>query len=378
MNNSEVCIILNMISGIGYSRYSKLIEKFVSPPNILTASLKDLQSVQGIGKELAKSISNWESKVDFDKEMKFVDRAGVEIITLADDKYPTQLKEIFDPPLCLYVRGALDCDFDNTIAMVGSRRVTSYGKEMAEFLSTALSNAGWTVVSGLAYGIDAICHEGVVNSKGKTIAVLGGGLARLHPQDHAGLARNIIENGGAVISEFPMELSPTRQTFPMRNRVISGLSQGVVVVEAGMKSGSLITANFALEHGRTVFAVPGRANDPLFRGTNKLIKDGAKLTESIEDILEEFEFLPGFSQKEKADKKVGNKAQTNLKPVAKKEVNLSPEEKLIMDSIKYEEKNVDNISLETAIPIGKLLSFLLKLEMKQQVKQLPGKIFKLK
>ena len=372
MDDREVCIVFNLISGIGHARFSALCSKFGSPSDILNISYNRLLQVPGVGEILAGKITNWQQNIDLSKELNLAQKAGVKIITICDADYPAQLKEIPDPPLCLYVRGELNCSLNNSIAVVGSRRITGYGREMTEFLVSGLAYTGWTVVSGLAYGIDAAAHQTAVNANGTTIAVLGGGLARLHPQDHAVLARNIIEKGGGVVSEFPMELSPTRKTFPMRNRIISGLCSGVLVVEAGLKSGSLITANFALEQGRLVFAVPGRANSPQSKGCNKLIKDGAVLVENVDDILNEFEFLPGISNK-----------KSEFSTASKKDIqsilaNLSPDEYKVAKCIELEEKNVDIVSAETEIPIEKILVILLKLEMKKIIVQLPGKRYKIK
>ena len=249
------------------------------------------------------------------------------------------------------------------------------GGKWPEFLVSGLAYSNWTVVSGLAYGIDAVAHQTTVNANGTTVAVLGGGLARLHPQDHLDLARSIIEKGGAVISEFPMELSPTRKTFPMRNRLISGLCSGVIIIEAGFKSGSLITANFALEQGRLVFAVPGRANSPQSKGCNKLIKDGAVLIENVDDILNEFEFLPGVLSKKPDLNKV---SKEDFQSTLSDRINLSTEENKVIKCLELEDKSVDTISSETEIPIEKILVVLLKLEMKKIITQLPGKRFKLK
>jgi DNA processing protein len=375
MNDREVCIILNLLSGIGSVRFNALCNKFGTPSNILNISYNDLIQVSGVGENLAHKIKNWQQNVDLSKELDIVNKAGVKIITICDVNYPPQLKEIPDPPLCLYIRGELNCKLNNSIAVVGSRRITGYGREMAEFLVSGLAYSDWTIISGLAYGIDAVAHQTAVNANGPTIAVLGGGLARLHPQDHAALARNIIEKGGAVISEFPMALFPTRKTFPMRNRIISGLCSGVLVIEAGIKSGSLITANFALEQGRLVFAVPGRANSPQSKGCNKLIKDGAVLTENVDDILNEFEFLPGISDKKTSFNTIPH---NNVQKTLLDEINLSPDEYKVAKCVELEEKNVDAILAETGIPIGKILVILLKLEIKKVVTQQPGKRFKLK
>lgn len=372
MTERETIIILNMLSGIGYSRYKVLSDHFGDVSKCFTSSVNKLSSIPGIGDTLAAVIIGGEKNVDFKKELSMAERGGAKIYTIIDEGYPAQLKEIQDPPLCLYVRGDINCDFNSTIAVIGSRKMTMYGKEATELIASQLSYAGWTVISGLAYGVDGAAHQAVVNAKGKTIGVLGGGLAKFHPQDHVDLARKMIECGGGVISEFPMECSPTRRSFPMRNRVISGLSKGVVVTEAGLQSGALITVDFALEQNRMVFAVPGRINNPSSQGCNRLIKNGAKLVESVEDIFEEFEFLPGFEKPNFIDAQKGQDSQS----VNKNQI-LSDDEKKIVGIIANDEKGIDLIAGETGLPIGTLLALIQQLEIKKVIKQLPGKVYKI-
>jgi len=366
VTDKTALIILNMISGIGPIRVRDLISVFGSPAQILSASQAELSSTSGIGKKAALDISSWQKNVNYEEEIALTEKAGVKIITQVDHEYPSALKEIYDPPLCLYVRGKLPENSGLNIGIVGSRRVTNYGRRIAQHLSEAASYAGWNVISGLAYGIDTIAHKAVVETKGKTVAVLGGGLARIHPQEHIPLAKKIIETGGAVVSEFPMQFSPSKWSFPMRNRIISGLSQGLLVVEAGLRSGSLITARCALDQGRTVFAVPGEADNPQAQGTNKLIKNGAKLTESFDDILEEFEFLPGLQAKQHKDQQ-----ETLI-------LELSDNEQTVLATLKPGPLSADQLSSESSIPPGALLALLMKLEMKKLIMQLPGKRFELK
>jgi DNA processing protein len=375
MTDREAYIILNIISGIGPARVKSLCGHFGSVSGILQASPRELKSVQGIGTTLAEAISSWKTDLDHESEMKLAERAGVQIITLADDEYPSVLKEVHDAPLCLYVRGQMPSDNDFMLGVVGSRRITNYGRSMSEHLSRAAVYAGWTIVSGLAYGTDAVAHKTVVDAGGRTVAVLGGGLARIFPQDHIPLAKSIIDGGGAVISEFPMEFAPNRRSFPMRNRIISGLSKGVVVIEAGTTSGALITAKFALDQGRLIFAVPGQADNPQARGCNSLIKQGAKLTETFDDIMEEFEFLPEFSR------------QRNYKVVADQDVidevedhdlKLTEDEGRIIGLLKNGDASADSLVAETGMGAGKLLSLLMKMEMKKLISQLPGKRFSLR
>ena len=375
MTDREAYIILNIISGIGPARVKSLCGHFGSVSSILQASSGELKSVQGIGNTLAEAISCWKNDSEHESEMKLAEKAGVEIITLADDEYPSVLKEVHDAPLCLYVRGQMPSDNDFMLGVVGSRRITNYGRSMSEHLSRAAAYAGWTVVSGLAYGTDAVAHKAVVDAGGRTIAVLGGGLARIFPQDHVPLAKSIIESGGAVISEFPMEFAPNRRSFPMRNRIISGLSKGVLVIEAGTVSGALITAKFALDQGRLVFAVPGQADNPQARGCNALIKQGAKLTESFDDIMEEFEFFPEFSRpanhKVVDDHDVANERE---EPGLK----LTEDEGRIIGLLKNGDASADSLVAETGMGAGKLLSLLMKMEMKKLISQLPGKRFSLR
>ncbi|OGV56171.1 MAG: DNA protecting protein DprA [Lentisphaerae bacterium GWF2_50_93] len=375
MTDREAYIILNIISGIGPARVKSLCEHFGSVSNILGAPKKELLAVNGIGETLAEAVVSWRTDTDYESEMKLAERAGVEIVTLADDKYPSILKEVHDAPLCIYSRGRFPSDGEFMLGVVGSRRITNYGKAMAEHLSRSAVYAGWTVVSGLAYGTDAVAHKTVVDAGGRTIAVLGGGLARIFPQDHIPLAKSIIEGGGAVISEFPMEFAPNRRSFPMRNRIISGLSKGVLVIEAGSSSGALITAKFALEQNRLIFSVPGEASNPQARGCNALIKQGAKLTENFEDIMEEFEFLPEFSPPRNLKVIDGDGVKDESDFAALK---LDEDECRIIGLLKNGDASADSLAGETGISTGKLLSLLMKMEMKKLITQLPGKRFSLR
>ena len=371
MTDREAYIILNLVSGIGPVRLRKLVDHFGKPTRILEVSVKELSSVYGISGELATEICAWKEKTGYEKEFSLAERAGVKIITKIDDEYPVLLKEIADAPICIYVRGELDPKNNQNIGIVGSRRISNYGRNMAEYLSQSAVFAGWTVISGLAFGIDAVAHKAAVDAGGKTVAVLGGGLGRIFPQEHVGLAKRIIESGGAVISEFPMEFKPNRNSFPMRNRVISGISMGTLVVEAGISSGSLITAKFALEQNRQVFAVPGQADNAQARGCNSLIKQGAKLTESFDDVLEEFDFLPGFEPKNLEKGETQEETSDDVPA-------LGEDESKILAVLEKGETSADTVSAETGIAPGKLLALMMQLEMMRKVVQLPGRIFSLK
>ena len=374
MTDRDALFVLNLLPGIGPVKVKELLSKFSSPASILEMSASELSSVPGIGSKIAETIVSWREHAKVEEELNMVERAGVTIVTMLDDDYPVLLKEIYDPPLLLYVHGKLPENDSQMLGIVGSRRYSRYGKKMAESLAASASFAKWTVVSGLAYGIDAISHRATLDANGTTVAVLGGGLARVHPQDHVPLAREIVDKGGAVISEFPMTYQPNKRSFPMRNRIISGMSQALIVVEAGLKSGSLITAKFALDQGRLVFAVPGQADNPQALGTNNLIREGAVITETFDDVLNEFEFIPSLRQSEASEpyQKERSYKETDS-------VELTEKEQMIIDIIKEKrESSTDQLAAESGISAGELLAILMQLEMKRLIVQLPGKRFTVK
>jgi DNA processing protein len=287
-------ILLNMVEGIGAIKLKVLLDEFKEPDKILKASVDKLQSLKGIGPILARSIKNSGLKYNIAKELELIKKANVDILTIFDKGYPENLKNIYDPPVVLYIKGRMIKEDELSVAIVGSRKCTYYGMNMSGKIAETLAACGVTVISGLARGIDTAAHKGALKS-GRTIAVLGSGLGNIYPAENKLLAKEIAQSG-AVISEFPMQMPPERQNFPRRNRLISGMSRAVLVVEAANKSGALITADFALEQGRDVFAVPGSVDRLSSMGTNALIKQGAKLVESAEDILEELKIgsIPVF------------------------------------------------------------------------------------
>ena len=291
MNATEACIALNMLPTVGPVRLRRLLEVFKEPQRILAAKRNDLRKIEGIGSEVADQISDWESTVDLDAELDRVREFGATVITQGSPSYPKPLREIHAPPIVLYVWGELQQRDHHAIGIIGARRTTHYGVESAKKLAYQLAYAGLTVISGLARGIDTAAHQGALAAKGRTIAVIGSGLARLYPPENAALAEKIRAGNGAIVSEFSMEIEPDRQTFPMRNRIISGWSHGVLVVEAGLNSGALITASQALEQGRSVYAVPGHINAPSAIGSNRLIQQGAKLVMDASDVLDDLQIL---------------------------------------------------------------------------------------
>ncbi len=347
-----------------------LLQCFPEPQEALGAPVERLLRVPRLGEACARVLHDWEHHCDLANEERRAQQAGVSIVAYEDLSYPAQLKEIHDPPICLYVRGdllTLQRSMES-LAMVGSRQVTQYGVATAKRLATELAQSGWTIVSGLARGIDTICHTATLDANGKTIAVLGSGLAYIYPPENLELARRIVASGGVILSEFSLGTRPDRHNFPMRNRIISGLSRGTVVIEAGLQSGSLITAAQALEQGRAVFAVPGRIDSPYSRGCNALIKDGARLVENADDIREEFSVLPSLRDTVLRREQSQREAEAQIL-----EVQLGTLEYKIWQAIGDEERDVDALVELIDAPISSILGALLTLEIQQMIRQLPGK-----
>jgi DNA processing protein len=363
MTNQEAFIALNMIPGLGPVRTRSLLERFGSPQAILTAKSSQILPVQGIGAELASTIQHWEDHVDLATELDKARKFGATILTWDDPAYPEMLKEIHAPPVVLYVWGRVEPIDRQSIGIVGSRRSTHYGEEAAKRLSYQLAYAGVTVVSGLARGIDTAAHQGALAAKGRTIACIGSGLLELYPPENLGLAERI-SSCGAVVSEFPMSTKPDRQTFPMRNRIISGWSCGTLVVEAPLRSGALITVDQAMEQGRSVYAVPGGIDRPTSQGCNRLIQQGAKLVMSASDILDDLGLL--FPEKSKP---------VQSDPAERFAPELGESEQVVYRSIGEDETHIDQIIAKSGLPSSAVLSALLMLELKQLAKQLPGKYF---
>jgi DNA processing protein len=365
MTNQEALIALNMIEGIGPIRARHLIDSLGDAAAILNASRGRLMGVNGIGEDTANSIANWEQSVDLSGELRRIHDFGCHVLTGEDPAYPKWLREIYDPPLVLYVRGNLTQQDTNSVAIVGSRITTHYGTETARKLAYQLAYVGVTVVSGGARGIDTAAHQGALSGKGRTIAVLGTGINLVVPPENAGLLDRIAENG-AVISQFPFNRKADRQSFPIRNRIVAGMTLGTVVVEAARRSGALITSNFAVDYGRQVFAVPGRIDSPRSKGCHELIKNGAKLCENTEDILSEFEYL--FPP--------GNRGAASVADSAPPPALTLPENELkVYETLGDEEWNIDAIIHASGLPPATVSVALLGLEMKKWVRQLPGKIF---
>lgn len=364
MNNVDVksWLTLNMISGVGPLRFATLLKHFGSPQKILSSNASNLSQVKGIGNQIAQRIVEEKDKVKVDIELERIEKEGVKILTLDSEEYPLNLKFIYDPPPVLYVKGKIESIDRLAIAIVGSRSATTYGKTTAARLTTELVQAGFTIISGLARGIDVASHREAINAKGRTIAVLGCGIDVIYPQENKKLFYEIIEHG-AIITEFPFGTLPEKFNFPQRNRIISGLALGTVVVEAPIQSGALITADYALEQNREVFAVPGQVESRLSKGTHHLIKQGAKLTETAQDIIEELEL---FSE---AIKKIPQVKKNN-------EIMLSKDEDKIYQLISpIEPQHIDTISYSSRMTAAQVAAILIQLEIKGVIKQLIGKRF---
>jgi len=282
-------LALKAVPGIGNVTYRRLIDHFHSPEMVFRASIQDLMEVEGVGKSLAYEIKRFKGEQKILEEIKLMAKEGVSLLTIKDESYPDNLMQIYDPPPLLYIKGKMKKEDRDAIAIVGSRNASSYGTEIAKKISQELARQGICIVSGMARGIDSTAHRGALSVAGRTVAVMGRGLDIIYPYENKNLFYEIASHG-AVVSEFPMSTPPAGVNFPRRNRIISGLSLGTLIVEASVKSGSLITANFALEQGREVFAVPGNVLSFRSKGTHRLIKQGAKLVEDAKDILEEIMF----------------------------------------------------------------------------------------
>lgn len=369
MTDREAYVTLNLISGIGPVRIAALADACGSVSEIFERTESELCELPGVGRALASKIVSYQNDVDPEKEFRSANAGGVEIVTLADDNYPEPLRELRDAPVCLYIRGTLNDDMlKRSLSLVGTRNITPYGASMARHLAESAAYATWTTVSGMAVGVDTVVHTATLDAGGVTVGVLGGGLARFHPQENLALARRTVENGGAIISEFPMSFAPTRHTFPMRNRIISALTLGTIVVEAGTSSGSIITATLAIEQGKRVFAVPGQVDMPSARGCHELIRKGAVLVENFDHVLEEFDFLPGFDNGALSFREDAGEYSTDGGTAS-----FSPAAKMVIDVLPPGGKGmfVEDISLASGVSPAEIMGVLISLEIMNAVKRQP-------
>lgn len=350
---------LGAVPGIGPVLFRQLVQRFGSPGRALGASLRELCSLPNIDEKRARAILA-AAELPLERgRPSLLKKQGVTVLTYRDPGYPPRLLGIYDYPPLLYVRGRLTETDDLAVAVVGSRRAGSYGRRTAERIAFGLAQRGVTVVSGLARGIDSQAHRGALTGGGRTLAVLGSGIDVIYPPENRALAEQIVQSG-AVISEFPLGTKPEAGHFPRRNRIISGLSRGVVVVVAEVRSGALLTANFALDQGREVFAVPGNIDYPGSQGPHLLIQEGAKLVQDVEDILEELQ-VPGRPLPREMPGEPGH--------------DLSTEEKKLLDILTDQPAPVDHLILRSGFQPSETLALLFSLELKGFIQQLSGKRF---
>lgn len=360
MDDLQNLLALASIPNVGTIRLQALIRAFGSPASVFNARVSDLIRVEGINDKIAREITKNEHQKEAEKHIEKIKQSQIKVVTIWDEEYPLHLKQIHLAPAILYYCGTITPGDNNAVAIIGTRRPTEYGISVTTALGRELALIGITVISGLAVGIDSAAHRGALQENGRTLAVLGSGLDKLYPRENRTLARTITKQG-AVITEFPLGVGPDPTHFPQRNRIISGLSLGVVIVEAGEKSGALITADFALEQGREIFVVPGNITSKKHIGSHQLIKQGAKLIQSVDDILEEIQ--PHLNNI------IPRSAPAKYQP----QIALAPEEQKVMNVLSGEPLHIDKISSSCGLPVHKVLALLLTLELKGVVKTVEGK-----
>ena len=353
-------LTLSMVSGVGPRTLKLLLDQFGTPAAVLDAPASALRDVQGVGPKLSREIASARSKIDAAAELALCRANGLSVLIPTDPAYPRMLTEIHDPPSVLFVRGQVKPADMLSVAIVGSRHATHYGVTQAERLAGSLARAGLTIVSGLARGIDGAAHRGALEAGGRTLAVLGGGVLEIYPPEHKELADQVAAQG-AIMSEAPPRAIPMAGSFPQRNRIISGLSLGVIVVEATERSGALISARHAMEQGREVFAVPGRVDSRASRGCHALIRDGARLIESADDVLEELGPLVADAQRDDGSV-VRHPA----------ELQLNETETQVLQAVMAEPTSIDQVVQTSRLPVANVLSTLSVLEMRHLVKRLSG------
>lgn len=352
-DQTQFWVGFNLVKGIGSARVRALLDAFGNAETAWKAPLSDLQAV-GLGPKITESLLRVRSGVDLDKVMERIQASGIRVLTWEDADYPRRLREIDQTPPVLYLRGEILPEDEWAVAVVGTRRVTPYGRQVAEELAQVLARSGVTVVSGLARGVDAVAHQAALSAGGRTLAVLGSGLDRIYPPEHRRLAESI-SSQGAVISDYPLDTPPDASNFPPRNRIVSGLSRAVVVVEAGETSGALITAQFAADQGREVYAVPGNIYAPQSKGPNALIQQGALPLLSPNDLLESL-----------------NVALMGEQRSARRALPGDPVEAQLYDLLGSEPVHVDELRARANLPIEQVSASLAMLELKGMVRQVGG------
>ncbi len=376
-------LALKSVPGVGNHVYKQLIVKFTTPEKVFSANETELMEVEGVSPRLARAIRTHRFEAGPREEIQRAGQLGCRIISFNSPDYPSLLRHIPDPPPYLYVRGRFPV-FENSIAVVGARQASGYGKAAARRLAGELAAMGWTIVSGMARGIDTAAHKGALEAGGRTIAVMGSGFAEIYPPENRILCDRIGEQG-AMLSEFPVHEPPNAYNFPARNRIISGMTLGTVVVEASAKSGSLITARLAAEQGREVFAIPGSIHSHTSQGTHSLLKQGAKLVTTVEDIIEEFVRFQVPAAVGGTGVSPENPGPLDKKPAlsgpagsAVVSPNLSPDHAALLEMIDAYPVHIDDLCRKSGMDAGRLSGLLLTLELKGLIVQQPGKYFCLK
>lgn len=362
MNESvKYWVALNMVLGVGKTLFHRLVSVHGSPENVFRAPSRDIVRVEGVGQKIAAEISKFEVDKVAERELRLAEKSGTRILTVNCSEYPSLLRSIYDPPPVIYCRGKPLDKYSIPLAVVGSRVPTSYGKNVTDRLCRDLASWGICIVSGMARGIDTMAHRAALESGGNTVAVFGCGLENTYPPENASLKERIVEHG-TIVSEFPMTMRPEKNNFPARNRLISGLSHGTLIVEAGEKSGALITAEFALEQGREVFAIPGNIYSPKSHGPNRLIKMGAKLVDGPTAIIEEL----GLEAKI-----VTQQTDLNFNEIP----DLSIKEQRLISLLSYDERHIDSLIENSDLSPAEVSATLMQLELRGLIRQNEGKMF---
>ena len=350
-------VALNMLPRIGPVRVRRLLEAFGSPEAVLRAGKDRWVRVDGIGGETAGILERWQDHADPVAELEEAERRGISVVLQEEEGYPVSLRDIYDAPVLLYVWGKVEARDRHAVGVVGSRRATMYGRQATKKLAFQLAQSGFTIVSGLARGIDTTAHEAAVAAGGRTIAVIGSGLAQLYPPENLALAEKIADGFGAVVSEFPLQTAPDKQTFPMRNRIVAAWGRALLVVESPAWSGSLITANLATEYGRPVYAVPGPIDKPTSAGCNQLIRDGATLVADASHLMDDLGALPFAAPGKSAEEAVPELPETEAQVYA-----------LLEDG----ELSAEDLIGRSGLPAQVVSATLMKLEMRRLVRAMPG------
>lgn len=356
MEDRDYLIGLRYIPGVGAKTFNILLSHFHTAQNIWQATYRQLKDLDGLGDKFIEEFVEKRDSLKLEAILENLAKKNIKTTTVLDEDYPANLRLIYDPPPVLFYQGQWDHNDSQAFAIVGSRRATVYGRKVAEQFSSELAKNGFVIVSGLARGIDSAAHQGCLTAGGRTIAVLGSGSDVIYPRENIKLAEQIKENG-IIVTEYPPGTPPWKGNFPARNRIIAGLSLGVLIVEAAVKSGALITADFALESGREVFAIPGPITSPNSKGTNNLIKQGAKLVDQVGDILEEFS-IP--------EEDAVSFEQPNL-------FKMTPDEQAIYDCLSWEPLRIEELIEKTGWTASKVQTVLTFLELNGLIEQLPGR-----